>query len=109
MMRCERCERPQGHDWQVCGWCGHEPTPKAKGRLRARLRGAALMLQAVSLLAMTVTLGVVWAMQGWTAERGQTLGIIWIGVLLALVFIAKSAANQGGAQRADGETPAPTH
>jgi hypothetical protein len=109
MVRCERCERPQAVNWHACGWCGHEAQPKVKGRLLARLRGAMLALQAVGLLAATVTLGVIWGLQGFSAERGQTLGIIWIGVLLALAFIARSAAGQGPAHRPEGETPVTTH
>jgi hypothetical protein len=104
MERCEQCKRPQGVDWQACGWCGHQAHARAHTSLLARMRGAMLALQAVGLLVATVTLGVLWALEGWTAERGQTLGLIWIGVLLALAFIARSAAGQESAMPTEGES-----
>jgi hypothetical protein len=50
-------------------------------------------VQAIGLVGGTVALAVVWAMRGWSVERDQTLGIIWLGLVIALAMIAMYGAS----------------
>jgi SNF family Na+-dependent transporter len=57
------------------------------------MAGFVLLLQALALVGSTVGLAVVWAMRGWTIERGQTLGVLWLGVMILLGFIVWIATS----------------
>ena len=83
-----------GRGWIVCGWCGVRQIAKTPRRgIFARAAGFMLLLQAVGLVAATVALAAVWASRGWTVERGETLGIIWLGVMVVLAFLAWVSIN----------------
>ena len=83
-----------GRGWLVCGWCGtHQLARRQTKGIMARLAGFVLLAQALGIVGATVALAVVWAMRGWTVERGQTLGIIWLGVIILLGFIAWASVN----------------
>ncbi len=89
MRNCRECRRPVREEWQVCGWCGTEQRIKApRVRLYVAATNAVLALQAIILTGGTIALAVLWAVRGWSVERGQTLGVIWIGVILALGLMA---------------------
>lgn len=62
-------------------------------RLFVRLANLALAIQALALTGGTISLAVIWAMRGWSVERGQTLGIIWLGVVMALALMAWLSIN----------------
>ena len=99
MRDCQGCCRPMGRGWLVCGWCGaHQIAKTPKRGIVERAAGFVLLLQAVGLVAATISLAAVWATQGWTVGRGQTLGLIWFGVIILLGFIAWIAVNMGRTQ-----------
>jgi hypothetical protein len=54
----------------------------------AHAAGTILLLQAIGLVAATFVLAGIWAVSGWTVERGQALGLIWFGVMAVLWFLA---------------------
>lgn len=91
---CHVCHRPQGDGWRTCAWCGTARlAAKPSGQWARRLAGSLLLLQALSLVGATITLAVEWALQGWSVEQGQTLGIIWVGVVISVSFIAWLGTN----------------
>ena len=57
-------------------------------------------MQAIGLVGGTVALAVVWAMRGWSVERDQTIGIIWLGLVIALAMIAMYDASLNRAPEA---------
>ncbi|MDA0799770.1 MAG: hypothetical protein O2884_14035 [Chloroflexi bacterium] len=52
-----------------------------------------LLLQAMAVVAAGFALAVVWAQSGWSAERAQLLGVIWLGVIIVLAFLAWVSIN----------------
>jgi hypothetical protein len=88
-----------GRGWLICGWCGTSQIVKQRGRRTFKqYAGIALFLQAFAIVAATMALGVAWSRTGWSVERAQMLGVIWIGVLLILAFLAWVSVNVGRTQ-----------
>jgi hypothetical protein len=94
MHNCEGCHRPTGRGWIVCGWCGANQVARApRKRFFSRIAGYVLLLQAMAVAAASIGLGVVWAQSGWSVERAQLLGVIWLGVIIVLAFLAWVSIN----------------
>ena len=88
MHNCQGCHRPTGRGWIVCGWCGANQLARApKKGFFSRIAGYILLLQAMGVVAASVTLAVAWAQSGWSVERAQLLGVIWLGVIIVLAFL----------------------
>ena len=94
MHDCHACQRPVGRGWLICGWCGTNQIVR-RGRRRSfkQYAGVALLLQALGIVGGTIALAVIWSGSGWSMERAQALGIIWIGVLLILGFLGWASVN----------------
>ena len=94
MHDCHACRRPVGRGWLVCGWCGTSQIVKrSRHRSFKQYACVALFLQALAIVGGTLALAVAWSRAGWSIERAQTLGLIWIGVLLILGFLAWVSVN----------------
>ena len=94
MRDCHACQRPVGRGWLICGWCGTSQVVKArKQRTFRQFAGLALLLQALGIVGGTVALAVIWSGTGWSMERAQTLGVIWVGVLVILGFLGWASVH----------------
>jgi hypothetical protein len=57
------------------------------------MAGFVLLFQSMEVVAASIALVVIWSRAGWTTERAQFLGVIWIGVSLVLAFLAWVSVN----------------
>jgi hypothetical protein len=96
MCDCQACRRPSGRGWTVCGWCGVRQVAKHPKRDSfARAASVMLLVEAVLLVLATFALAAVWATNGWSSERGQALGLIWLGVMVVVGFLGWVSVNVG--------------
>ncbi|MEX2598304.1 MAG: hypothetical protein WD533_01465 [Dehalococcoidia bacterium] len=68
----------------------------------AGLLNMLLAFQAIALVGGTIALAVSWAIRGWSVEQGQTLGIIWLGVMMALALTAWLSVNLNNRESIEG-------
>ncbi len=85
---CRVCQRPLPGGWRACGWCGalEEQSPQ-RVLVRLRMARAMLLLHLTALVASLVTLSVVWGVRAWSSSEAQMLGVLWFGVLGAVVML----------------------
>ena len=59
---------------------------KKQERMVARWPLGVLALLSITLLVLIGVLGIAWTRDGWSLERAQTLGLLWIATLINVGF-----------------------
>jgi hypothetical protein len=99
MHSCQGCHRPTGRGWIICGWCGANQLARSQRKgFFSRIAGYLLLLQAVGVVAAGVALAVIWTQSGWSIERAQLLGVVWLGVVIVVAFLAWVSINMTRSQ-----------
>ena len=94
MGSCQRCHRPIGRAWIVCGWCAASQVARSPRRgLTARAGRLVLNVYGWLVVASCLGLAIFLARQGWSMEKLQFLGLIWPGVILMFGLLVWANAS----------------